>query len=219
MRRLAISVCLGLLGVAACARPKPTTPSAATDGTAVAQSQSQSQATPPLPDVQAQPAQSAAATVDKAAAASALPRESNASDSGSAKAKSPGASSSLQPHSAPTTQPVRQATVAGTPEEPPLPSTLDLASLEQRLRDTRAIGVLTKLSLKNQVDDLLNQFRSFYRGERKTSLAELRQRYDLLLLKVLTLLQDGDAPLAMAISSSREAIWGILADPEKFAKI
>jgi hypothetical protein len=58
MRRLAISVCLGLLGVAACARPKPTTPSAATDGTAVAQSQSQ--ATPPLPDVQAQPAQSAA---------------------------------------------------------------------------------------------------------------------------------------------------------------
>jgi hypothetical protein len=81
------------------------------------------------------------------------------------------------------------------------------------------MGVLTKLPLKNQVDDLLNQFRSFYRGEAKTSLPELRQSYNLLLLKVLSLLQDGDAQLAAAISSSREAIWAILADPDKFAKI
>jgi hypothetical protein len=41
----------------------------------------------------------------------------------------------------------------------------------------------------------------------------------LLLLKVLGLLQDGDPQLAAAISSSREAIWGILADPAKFAKL
>jgi biotin operon repressor len=47
----------------------------------------------------------------------------------------------------------------------------------------------------------------------------LRQQYDLLLLKVLTLLQDSDPSLAAAISSSREAIWGILSDPDKFAKI
>jgi hypothetical protein len=91
--------------------------------------------------------------------------------------------------------------------------------LEQRLRETRAIGVFTKLSLKNQVDDLLNAFRDLYRGPTKRPSAELRQRYDLLLLKVLTLLQDGDPPLAAAIASSREAIWSILADPDKFAKI
>ena len=42
---------------------------------------------------------------------------------------------------------------------------LDLASLEQRLKDTKAIGVLTKISLKNQVDDLLSQFRAFYQGK------------------------------------------------------
>jgi hypothetical protein len=91
--------------------------------------------------------------------------------------------------------------------------------LEQRLRQTNAIGVFTKLSLKNQVDDLLNAFRVLYRGPNKHPTAELRQRYDQLLLKVLTLLQDGDPPLAAAISSSREAIWSILADPDKFAKI
>jgi len=79
--------------------------------------------------------------------------------------------------------------------------------------------VFTKLSLKNQVDDLLAQFRAYHQGDRRTSLADLRQRYNLLLLKVLSLLQDSDASLATAISSSREAIWSVLADPEKFAKI
>jgi hypothetical protein len=79
--------------------------------------------------------------------------------------------------------------------------------------------VFTKLSLKNQVDDLLNAFRTLYRGPNKHPPPELRQRYDTLLLKVLSLLQDGDPPLATAISSSREAIWSILADPDRFAKI
>ena len=93
---------------------------------------------------------------------------------------------------------------------------LDLGALEQRLKETRAIGLFTKLSLKNQVDDLLNQFRAFHGKQAAISLAELRQRYDGLLLKVLSLLQDGDPALATAISSSREALWGILADPVKF---
>jgi hypothetical protein len=102
---------------------------------------------------------------------------------------------------------------------PPAAPALDLAALEARLKDTRAIGVFTKLSLKNQVDDLLSQFRAFYSKKAAIPLSDLRQRYDLLLIKVLSLLQDGDPDLAAAISSSREAIWGVLADPEKFAKL
>lgn len=105
---------------------------------------------------------------------------------------------------------------ASTPAPQP---TLNLADLKQRLRETSAIGVFTKLSLKNQVDDLLKSFRDLYRDPNKRPSAELRQRYDLLLLKVLSLLQDSDPPLATAIASSREAIWSILADPDKFAKI
>jgi hypothetical protein len=103
--------------------------------------------------------------------------------------------------------------------KPAAPPTLNLADLEQRLRDTHAIGVFTKLSLKNQVDDLLSEFRTLYKGPDKHPSSELRQHYDLLLLKVLSLLQDSDPTLASAISSSREAIWGILADPNKFAEI
>jgi hypothetical protein len=94
-----------------------------------------------------------------------------------------------------------------------------MTSLTQRLRDTKAIGLFTKLSLKNQVDDLLGQFKAFHGGQVPPSLSELHQRYDLLLLKVLSLLQNGDAPLASAISGSRDAIWGILSDPRKFAKL
>lgn len=106
--------------------------------------------------------------------------------------------------------------VAAKPEAP-LP--LDLKSLEQRLKDTNAIGVLTKLSLKNEVDDLLEQFRDYYQGRLKTTLAELRRPYELLLMKALALLQDGDPALAKAIYASREAIWAVLSDRDKFSKL
>jgi hypothetical protein len=98
------------------------------------------------------------------------------------------------------------------------PPSLDLKTLEARLKQTRAIGVMTKLAIKNQVDDLLERFRAFYQGRVKTTLAELRQPYDRLVLKVVALVQDGDPPLAGAIVASREAIWSILADPAKFAE-
>jgi hypothetical protein len=38
-------------------------------------------------------------------------------------------------------------------------------------------------------------------------------------MKVLTLLQDGDPPLASAINSSREVIWSLLNDPAKLTSI
>jgi hypothetical protein len=50
-------------------------------------------------------------------------------------------------------------------------------------------------------------------------MAELRQSYDLLMMKVLTLLQDSDPPLAKEVVSSREAIWSLLADEKKFAAL
>jgi len=99
------------------------------------------------------------------------------------------------------------------------PPPLDLKALETELRETKAIGVMTKLSLKNQVDDLLSQFRAFYQGKLKTTLAELRRPFDLLVLKLLSLLQDSDPALAAAIVMSREAIWGILSDRAKFASL
>ena len=87
------------------------------------------------------------------------------------------------------------------------------------MRDTHAIGVFTKLSLKNQVDDLLAQFKSFHHGQTPPTLTQLRQKFELLLIEVVTVLQNGDAALASEVSSSREAIWNVLSDPKKFAQI
>ena len=133
-------------------------------------------------------------------------------------ARSPAPSATRLPAAA---KPVAQPPIAVKPVavSAQAATALDLHALEQRLRDTHAIGLFTKLSLKNQVDDLLQQFRAFYREQGRAPSAALRQRYDLLILKVLSLLQDSDPPLAKAIGFSREAIWGILSDPAKLSVI
>jgi hypothetical protein len=110
----------------------------------------------------------------------------------------------------------KAATAPAPVASPPARAPLDLDSLGTRLKQTKAIGVLTKLSLKNQVDDLLAKFRAYHARQGAATLPELRRSYDMLLLKVLSLLQDSDPPLARDIVQSRAAIWGILADPKKF---
>jgi len=99
------------------------------------------------------------------------------------------------------------------------PTTLDLNALKERLKATKAIGVFTKIALKNQVDDLMKQFSEYYQGKSKLTMTDLRRSYNLLLMKVLSLLQDDDQTLASAIVSSREAIWSLLANPTTFATL
>jgi hypothetical protein len=130
--------------------------------------------------------------------------------------------------SPPATPPVKMPAQTPTPILTPTPAPvlrpaaappLDLKSLETRLKETKAIGVFTKLALKNQIDELLDRFRAFYQGRVGVSLVELRRSYDMLVMKTLALLQDADAPLAGALASSRESIWGILSDRAKFATL
>jgi hypothetical protein len=101
----------------------------------------------------------------------------------------------------------------------PAPPTLGLSDIEQRLRDTHAIGVFTKISLKNQIDDLLGQLRAYQLKPTVASLPELRHRYDELLQKVIGLLRSGDPSLAKDISSSREAIWSLLTDSTTISQL
>jgi len=121
---------------------------------------------------------------------------------------------------APTARaPKPAAPAVAAPAAPATPQTLDLNALKERLKATKAIGVFTKIALKNQVDDLLEQFREHYEGKSKITKADLRQSYNLLMMKVLSLLQDEDQTLASAIVSSREAIWALLANPTTFATL
>jgi len=167
-----------------------------------------------------------AATVPASAATPTAPVASSSSRSSQSSAETPKSPPSKQatgPKSTPASPvPATAATAAGgalPPSKAAAAPPLDLKGLEQRLRDTRAIGLFTKLSLKNQVDDLLAQFKAFHQGRPGVTVGQLRQTYELLLMKVVTLLQDGDPALANAVSSSREAIWEVLTDPQKFATI
>jgi hypothetical protein len=181
---------------------------------------------PPTPSVPGGAAPAGEAVVDPAARP-ATPVASATVGAGIAKSPAPAAAATSAPVAkasakAPSAVPAPPAgkppSAAPSLAKPSTP-TLDLASLEKRLRESNAIGVVTKITLKNQVDDLLDQFRAFYRGGQKTTPSALRQPYDRLLMKVLALLQDSDPQLASAISASREAIWGILSDPVKFSAI
>ena len=186
--------------------------------------------TAPAPQPAASPSvtepEGGAANVATPAAAPSESVPSASSQSGAASAKPRPAKQATAPKTAavsPAPAPAAAVAAATAAALPPSkaagPPPLDLKGLEQRLRDTRAIGLFTKLSLKNQVDDLLAQFKAFHHGQPGLTVAQLRQKYELLLMKVVTLLQDGDPALASAVSSSREAIWEVLTDPQKFAAI
>src|SRR5262245_3608619 len=130
--------------------------------------------------------------------------------------RAPQTANKTAPPVAKTPAPIAQARKPSAP--PSTAATLDLNGLKTQLKETKAIGLFTKIALKNQVDDLLDQFRRYYQGKSKTNMMELRQSYNLL-LKVLSLLQNKDEKLASAIVSSREAIWDLLSDPKKFANL
>jgi hypothetical protein len=174
----------------------------------------------PLPPAKAETAPAAGvSTGSMPAAAAPVPSPAPAP------ANAPGPKQPRSASSRPSAPVVKTPVPATTPSPaaaPPNAATtpaLDLKTLEQRLRDTHAIGVFTKLSLKNQVDDLLAQFKTFYGGHSQITLVQLRQKYEVLLMKVVSVLQDDDPQLASTISSSREAIWNVLADPKSFANI
>lgn len=94
--------------------------------------------------------------------------------------------------------------------------TLDFSSLVTRLRKTKAINLRTKVAVKNESDELLEQARAYHTQTGETSLADLRRSYDSLFQELHSLLEDADPPLARDLDRSRAAIWEILADPTKF---
>jgi hypothetical protein len=187
---------------------QPAMPLAAARNDVPAKPQAATAARPAPPAAPAPAAASGASAAPPPAAKAAAPA---ANVPAPAAAKAPVAPASVAQSPKPVAAPVAAPPAAAAP--------LDLNALKEQLKETKAIGVFTKLTLKNQVDDLLQQFRDYYQGKVKLTLAELRRSYDLLLMKVLALLQDADQKLASAIVSSREAIWGLLADPKKFATL
>jgi hypothetical protein len=95
----------------------------------------------------------------------------------------------------------------------------DVDGLVARLRDSKAIGLFTKLALKNNIGDLMDNFRRFHSGEPIPPLEQLRDEYNLLFMKVITLVQNEDPELFREMTRARETLWKKLADPGEFARL
>jgi hypothetical protein len=109
---------------------------------------------------------------------------------------------------------------AGPPPAPAPPAepSLSLEELGQRIKQTPAIGTFSKLSLKNDLDDLVDGLRA-YHEHKEGNLGDLHQRYEALVLKILVLLEPDEPELAQALGRSRERVWKRLVDPVEFAKL
>lgn len=104
------------------------------------------------------------------------------------------------------------------PASQPL-TAISLEELEERLVDTDAIGFFTKLELKSQLDDLTERFREFHEASDADELPRLREEFNGLLLKLLTLLQDEDPDLHRDLVRAKPQIWRTFSDPVQFAKL
>ena len=96
---------------------------------------------------------------------------------------------------------------------------LDVATLRVRLKDTSAIGPVTKLRLKSEIEDLVSDLAALHSGHATETLDGLYARYRDLVLRVIALLEQGDASLAHDLTVSAENLWTTLADSRQFASL
>jgi hypothetical protein len=121
----------------------------------------------------------------------------------------------IPPAPPPTPSPVPEPV---PPAAPPAEPVISLDELGTRIKQTPAIGTFSKLSLKNDLDDLVDGLRG-YHARKEGDLDDLHQRYEALVLKLMTLLEEDEPELALALGRSRERIWKRLLDPVEFAKL
>jgi hypothetical protein len=96
---------------------------------------------------------------------------------------------------------------------------VDLDDLMVRIGESKAIGWMTKLTLKRDIDGFQGELRQFHEGRSKLTLDQLHERYDVLVYKLLALVQDKDPALARDIASSRDPLWAQLSDPAGFGRL
>ena len=96
---------------------------------------------------------------------------------------------------------------------------LDVVTLRVRLKDTSAIGVVAKLHLKSEIEDLVRDLAAFHDGRTTQTLDSLHARYSDLVLRVVALLEQRDASLAHDLTVSTDHLWTTLADPGQFASL
>jgi hypothetical protein len=93
---------------------------------------------------------------------------------------------------------------------------VNLDGLRSSLRETDAIGFTTKLSLKHNLDSLLDSFGDYHDGRGDQTLLSLRERFSKLLASTLSSLREADPQLFTKLRNARGDLWLIVSDPMRF---
>ena len=104
-------------------------------------------------------------------------------------------------------QPAHPAATTAQPDADAQQVRVDIENLKTRLKKTDAIGFFTKLALRNDLMDLVDAIKRYRKKSTLPAhMKELRARFDGLLLKIITLLDD-DPDLSRDLYVGRESIW------------
>jgi len=96
---------------------------------------------------------------------------------------------------------------------------IDFETLEKQITKTKAIGLMTKLKLKGDINKLLSELKTFHAGNSPLTQEQHREHYDLLYMKVMTLVQDKDLELHHQLCNAWDPIWVSLQDEHNLKKV
>jgi len=104
-------------------------------------------------------------------------------------------------------RPVELAKSATIEMKPEQVAAIDVEVLTARLKKTKAIGLFTKLAIRNDVSDLMSDVKHYRKKSMLDSkIEEIRESFEGLLMKIIALLDD-DPELSRDMYVGRESIW------------
>jgi len=96
---------------------------------------------------------------------------------------------------------------------------VDLEMLTAALRETKAIGKITKIRLGSDIKKVLSRLESWHDNKSKFTLDQLEEQYNLLLMKIAILIHDDDLFLHQQLCNAWAGIWLDLKDPDRFRQM
>lgn len=93
---------------------------------------------------------------------------------------------------------------------------VDLHLLAEMLADTAAVGLITKIKLKRDIDQMISRLENYHKGKRRFTLNQLEEQYNMLLMKIAAYLQDKDLLLHRHLCNAWTDIWEDLRDYDRF---
>lgn len=95
----------------------------------------------------------------------------------------------------------------------------DFGALETKIRNTDAIDLFSKISLKYEISSLIDEMARSHETKNAAGFTKQRERFEKLVDRTVIMLRKGDISFAKEVEDSREALWQILNSPEKLLAI